>query len=211
MHGDSGLTASGQIMGTPSYMAPEQAGGKPGEVGPAADVYALGSTLYCVLTGRPPFQAATRDGHGPPGDERRSGPARRLNPTVDRDLETICLKCLEKEPGKRYAIAAAMLADDLRRYLEGEPIMARPVTAMERAVKWARRRPAIAGLTAALAVALAAGFAGMAVLWARARTAHRWPARRPRPRPRRGLRFRIRRRSPPRKLWTSVPMASRLR
>ena len=94
-------------------------------------------------------------------------PPRRLNPTVDRDLETICLKCLEKDQGKRYASAAAM-GDDLRRYLEGEPIVARPVTALERGVKWARRRPAIAGLTAALAVALAAGFAGMAVLWARA-------------------------------------------
>jgi WD40 repeat protein len=167
VQGDSGLTASGQIMGTPSFMAPEQAGGKQGEVGPPADVYALGSTLYCTITGRPPFHAATAMDTVIQVVSEDPVPPRRLNPTVDRDLETICLKCLEKEPARRYDSAAA-LGEDLHRYLGGEPIVARPVTAIERAVKWARRRPAIAGLAAALALALALGFSGMALLWARA-------------------------------------------
>jgi WD40 repeat protein len=162
LQSDSGLTGSGQIMGTPSYMPPEQAGGNRGAVGPAADVYALGATLYALITGRPPFQAAT------PmdtviqviGDE--PVPPRRLNASIPPDLETICLKCLEKEPGKRYATASA-LAEDLRRYLAGEPIVARPVTRLERAVKWARRRPAIAALSGLIALVTALGLGG--VLW----------------------------------------------
>jgi WD40 repeat protein len=162
LQSDSGLTGSGQIMGTPSYMPPEQAGGNRGVVGPAADVYALGATLYASITGRPPFQAATAMDTVLQvlGDE--PVPPRRLNATVPRDLETICLKCLEKEPGKRYASAAA-LQEDLRRYLAGEPIVARPVTRLERAVKWARRRPAIAGLLALVALVTALGLGG--VLW----------------------------------------------
>jgi serine/threonine protein kinase len=156
LQGDSGLTGSGQIMGTPSYMPPEQVGGKRGEIGPAADVYSLGATLYAMLTGRPPFQAAT------PMDtviqvvgEEPVLP-RRLNASIPIDLETICLKCLRKEPGKRYAGAAA-LRDELKRYLDGKPILARPVGQAERAWRWCRRNPAVAGLVAGVAMALLLG------------------------------------------------------
>jgi eukaryotic-like serine/threonine-protein kinase len=162
IQGDSGLTGSGQIMGTPSYMPPEQAGSKRGEVGPAADVYALGATLYALVTGRPPFQAATPMDTVIQVISDEPVPPRRLNASIPLDLETICLKCLEKETGKRYASAAA-LADDLGRYLAGEPIVARPVTSLERAVKWARRRPAIAGLLGLVTLVTALGLGG--VLW----------------------------------------------
>jgi tetratricopeptide (TPR) repeat protein len=156
---DSGLTGSGQIMGTPSYMPPEQAGGKLGEVGPPADVYSLGATLYALVTGRPPFQASTAMDTVLQVISDEPVPPRRLNPSVPRDLETICLKCLEKAQGKRYASAAAFAAD-LQRYLAGEPIVARPVTTPERALKWARRRPAAATLLAVAAAAIVAVFVG---------------------------------------------------
>jgi WD40 repeat protein len=158
---DSGLTGSGQIMGTPSYMPPEQAGGTRGKVGPAADVYALGATLYCAVAGRPPFQAATAMDTVLQVISDEPVPPRRLNPALDRDIETICLKCLEKEPGKRYPRAAA-LGEDLRRYVDGEPIRARRAPAWERALMWARRRPAAAGLLVAGAVA-ALAVIGLAV------------------------------------------------
>lgn len=155
-------TRSGQIMGTPSYMAPEQASGRSKEIGPTADVYALGAILYEMLTGRPPFRADS------PYDTIRQVigevPVRptRLQSKAPRDLETICLKCLEKEPPKRYRTAAD-LADDLRRFLNHEPIVARPTPAWERGWKMARRRPAIATLML-LCVALTLG--GLAaVLW----------------------------------------------
>ncbi len=160
--GDSGLTGSGQIMGTPSYMPPEQAGGKRGEVGPPADVYALGATLYALVTGRPPFQAATAMDTVIQVISDEPVPPRRRNASIPRDLETICLKCLAKEPAKRYPSAAA-LADDLGRFLAGVPIVARPVTRFERAVKWARRKPAIAALLGLVALVTALGFGG--VLW----------------------------------------------
>src|SRR5262249_52944579 len=155
LDGTAGRTQSGGGMGTPSYMAPEQAWGKVQEGGPAADIYALGAILYELLTGRPPFKAATdwATRLQVRGGEPR--PPRRLVPAVPRDLETVCLKCLRKEPRQRYATAAA-LADDLGRFLAGAPVQARPVGAWGRGVKWARRRPAVAALLAVSVLALLA-------------------------------------------------------
>ena len=146
------LTATGDILGTPQYMAPEQAGGKR-TVGPSAGIYALGAILYECLTGRPPFRGATvletmnQVQSLPPVSPRQ------LQPKVPRDLETICLKCLEKEPARRYASAAA-LADDLGRFQAGAPVMGRRAGGAERAWRWCHRNPAVAGLVASIAALL---------------------------------------------------------
>jgi Tol biopolymer transport system component len=167
---DSTLTQSGQILGTPSYMAPEQASGQKGALTTATDVYSLGAILYQVLTGRPPFRGASVLETMQQVQEKEPERPRALNPQVDRDLETVCLKCLEKQPQRRYASAEA-LADDVERWLRGEPVQARPATAWEQGMKWVRRRPAIAALIGAVVLLTALGFAGITWQWQRAETA----------------------------------------
>ena len=161
------LTLSGQVLGSPNYLPPEQADPKRDNPGPPSDVYALGAILYHLLTGRPPFQAESLTTLLRQVIETDPVTPRSLNPGIPRDLETICLKCLEKEPHRRYASAQA-LADDLERFLKREPVLARPIGASGRAWRWCRRQPIRAGLIGALLLVLVLGMAGVSWQWRRA-------------------------------------------
>ncbi len=149
---DEQLTQTGDIMGSPPYMSPEQAQDS-SNVTALSDVYALGATLYHLITWAPPFRAANGWETLRQVMDRDPVPPRQLNPSIDKDLETICLKCLEKEPSSRY-VSALALAEDLRRYLNDEPIRALPIGPWGRAVRWCRRKPVVAGLIASTATAL---------------------------------------------------------
>ena len=167
----SELTQSGAPMGTPGYMPPEQAAGRSDSIDARSDVYALGALLYELLTSRPPFQAASTVEILKLVLESEPVPPRRLNPALPLDLETICLRCLEKEPGRRYSNAQEF-ADELGRFLRNEPIRARPANQVEKAVRWCKRKPVIASLAAAvvfllIAVAFSSTLAALRITAAR--------------------------------------------
>ena len=153
---DATLTETGQILGTVGYMSPEQAGGKTRLVGPSTDIYALGAVLYTLLTGRAPFVGATLPLTLLQVLHKEPVSPRLLNPSLPIDLETICLKCLEKEPHKRYG-TAQLLAEDLGRFLAGKPVLARPIGLIERAWRWSRRNLVVAGLLVTVAASLLMG------------------------------------------------------
>src|SRR5262249_39666900 len=150
------------VVGSPSYMAPEQASGEGRAIGPTTDIYGLGAVLYEMLTGHPPFREATVMATLMKVGDSEPMPPHASAPSVGVDLETICLKCLHKEPEKRYA-SAGELADDLGRFLAGEPILARPAGPLEKAYKWARRSPTLAAVVVALVLVIVSSIAG---LWA---------------------------------------------
>jgi tetratricopeptide (TPR) repeat protein len=164
---DSAATTMAGPRGTPSYMAPEQADTTRAPLDAGADLHALGAVLYELLTGRPPFQGASPLDTLDQVRSQEPVPPRRLNPRIPRDQETITLKCLQKSPERRY-LSAEALAADLRRWLDGKPIAARPVSPTEHAWRSCRRRPAVAALAAALLLAITGGLLGMSVLWSRA-------------------------------------------
>lgn len=157
----SSMTETGQILGTAGYMSPEQATGKSKLVGPAADIYSLGAVLYALLTSRAPFVGESKADTIMQVIHKEPVSPRMLNPSVPLDLETICLKCLEKEPHKRYG-TAQLLADDLARFVEGRPVLARPINGVARTWRWCRRNPLVAGLSATVAASM---LIGTAVSW----------------------------------------------
>jgi eukaryotic-like serine/threonine-protein kinase len=161
------LTATGDVLGTPSYMAPEQAHGAGRQIGPGVDIYALGAMLYEFLTGRPPFLGASVLQTLEQVRSQEPVPPSKLRPDVPRDLETICLKCLQKEQDRRYPTALA-LAEDLRHFLAEEPIRARPVTSAERVWRWSKRRPLVAALTATLTLTLIGSMIALTALYLKA-------------------------------------------
>ena len=163
VEGDSSITQSGAVVGTPAYMAPEQARAEK-QLSTAADVYSLGAILYEALAGRPPFKSGTVAETIMAVIHQEAADPRTVNAAAERDLSVVALKCLEKDPARRYESAAA-LADELERWLAGEPITARPVSRLERARKWARRHPVEVGLLAAIVLALVAGTAST-IYWA---------------------------------------------
>lgn len=167
----SGITLSAAVLGTPGYLAPEQAAGKTEQVTTAADVYGLGATLYELLTGRPPFVGATSMETMWLAIEGNPKPPRQLNPAVHRDLETITVRCLEKAPERRYRSAAAV-AEELERFIRREPIQARPVSRMEYAWRWCQRNPWLSGLSLTLIAAILVGSGTAVWQWARAETAN---------------------------------------
>lgn len=172
VEGGSNLTYTGQILGTPSYMPPEQAAGETYDIGPAADIYSLGAILYQLLTGRPPFQSANvMDILKQVIDQEPVAP-RQLNAGISRDLETICLKCLEKKPAGRYPTAGD-LADELGRYLTGQPIHARPIGTLGRFARWCHRNPWIAALSATSLLFLIAALIATSVGYVRVTAAQR--------------------------------------
>ncbi len=169
---DAGQTQSGSILGTPSYMAPEQAEGRIKDIGPCTDIYALGGILYELMTGRPPFRAASVLDTLQQVRTQEPIPPSQFQPKIPRDLETICLKCVQKDPARRYATAAA-LEEDLRRFLSGEAILARPVSTAEWLWRWCRRNPWVAGLSAIVALLVLAWAATSTLLYRLALTNER--------------------------------------
>ena len=161
---DANWTQTGAIMGTPAYMSPEQSSGKRGAMTTATDIYGLGAVLYALLTGHAPFGSDSMVETLEQVRERAPEPPRKQNHRVPRDLEVICLKCLEKDPARRYASAQA-LADDLRRFIDREPIPARPINAAARAWFWCKRKPAFAALMTSLAAAVALCITGIIWYW----------------------------------------------
>jgi eukaryotic-like serine/threonine-protein kinase len=166
IHADVTISQEGRVIGTAKYMSPEQAGGKSSETGPRSDVYSLGVMLFEMLTGEVPFRGNLQAILRQKIEEDPPSP-RTLMPTVSRDLETISLKCLERESARRYG-SALEVAEELQRVQTGEPIQARPITSVERAWRWCRRRPAISGLVAGLFLSLSLGLTGVSYYWLRA-------------------------------------------
>jgi tetratricopeptide (TPR) repeat protein len=171
VEGDTEMTQSGAILGTPAYMSPEQATGRRGSITTATDVYGLGAIFYALLAGRAPFGGDSMIETLEAVQTRPPAPPRKLNDQVPPDLETICLKCLEKEPARRYT-SALDLAEDLEHWLTGRPITARHVGGMARAIMWCKRKPLVAGLAASLVIALVVGTSGIVINWLQVRRAN---------------------------------------